>query len=85
MPGSRGATGQSGRKRPTWASDGDATSNGSPVLTLSDRAEGPATRRRIQCVESHPHPNVEGIADDGGNEDHEHQSPAAKVLTKIYR
>jgi hypothetical protein len=31
-----------------------------------------------------PHPNVEGIADDGGNEDGELHSPAAKVVTKIY-
>jgi hypothetical protein len=41
MPGSRGATGQSGRKRPTWALDGDATSNGRPVppSSIGQRAQ----------------------------------------------
>jgi hypothetical protein len=32
-----------------------------------------------------PHLNAEGIADDGGNENGEHQSPTAKVSTKNHR
>jgi hypothetical protein len=34
-----------------WAPKGDATSNGRPMLILSDRRRA-QRRRRIQCVES---------------------------------
>jgi hypothetical protein len=52
-PGSRAATGQSGRKRPTWAPDGDAAGDARPVLTLSS-AEAELRVAEFQCVESHP-------------------------------
>jgi hypothetical protein len=32
-----------------------------------------------------PHPDAEGIADDGGDENGEHQGPAAKVMIKLHR
>ena len=84
-PGGRGAAGQSGRKRPTWAPDGDATNNGRPMLTLSDRVEGPAARRRISMHRKPTHPDAQGIADDGRDENGEHQRPAAKVAIEVHR
>src|ERR1035437_1855970 len=84
-PGSRGAAGQSGRKRPTWAPDGDATNNGRQMLTLSDRVEGPAARRRISMHRKPTHPDAQGIADDGRDENGEHQRPAAKVAIEVHR
>ena len=52
-PAAFGATGQFGRKRPTWAPDGDAAGNGRPMLSLSS-AEAELRVAEIQCVESLP-------------------------------
>jgi hypothetical protein len=51
-PGSRVATGQSGRKFPTWAPDDDATSNGRPMLTL--RAEASSASPNFNTTKTTP-------------------------------
>src|SRR3981081_4124086 len=83
---SRSATGQSLRKRPTWAPYGDATNNGRPMLALCDRARGgPHRVAEFQCAGSHPIQMPKSIADDGGDENGKHQRPAAKVEIEFHR
>ena len=61
------------------------TSKGRPLLILSDRVEGRTVRRRNSMRRKPAHPDAEGIADDGGDENGEQQRPAAKVMIKIHR
>ena len=49
------------------------------------KAEGPAARRRISMRRKPAHPDAEGIADDGGNENGENQRPAAIAAKEIHR
>jgi hypothetical protein len=49
------------------------------MVALSDRQRA---RQRVAEFNASkaPHPNAEGIADDGGDENDEHRRPAAKVV-----
>ena len=59
---------------------------GSPAAHLAKRVEDRAARRRIHSMRRKPaHPDAEGIEDNGGDENGEHQRPAAKVIIKFHR
>ena len=46
---------------------------------------GPSSASPNSMRRKPPHPDAEGIADDGGDENGEHQRPAAKIVTKVNR
>ena len=52
---------------------------------LQPRQRGPASRRRISMRRKPSHPDAEGIADDGGDENGKRQRPAAKVEIEVHR
>src|SRR5450631_4582007 len=52
---------------------------------LRPSQRGPASRRRISMRRKPSHPDAEGIADDGGDENGKHQRPAAKVAIEVHR
>ena len=55
------------------------------MLTLSGKGRGPSSASPNSMRRKPPHPDAQGIADDGGDENGEHQRPAAKVVIEVHR
>ena len=58
---------------------------GSPSAGPLRKAEDAAARRRISTRRKPTHPDAEGIADDGEDENGEYQRPTAVVVIEVHR